>query len=110
MDASSPCRIECAFQESFTSFWCTSLVEGRRTVQLEATELFSGLSQDFLGRVRHLAEVCKYSSDESIFYEGDPAEDIFILREGKVELTYSLPQDPTTEIRITHILPGENFA
>jgi CRP-like cAMP-binding protein len=79
-------------------------------VQLEATELFGGLSPDFLGRVLRLAKVCEFSADQSIFYEGDPAEDIFILSEGKVELTYSLPQDPTTEIRITHILPGENFA
>jgi len=79
-------------------------------VQLEGTELFGGLSPDFLARVKGLAKVCNFSANESIFYEGDPAENIFLLREGKVELTYSLPQDPTTEIRITHILPGGNFA
>jgi CRP-like cAMP-binding protein len=79
-------------------------------VDLERSALFIGLSGDVVGKIKRLVRVQSYAQDESLFYEGDPADDLYILRTGRVELTYTLPQDATTEIRITQIDPGENFA
>jgi CRP-like cAMP-binding protein len=79
-------------------------------VEIENATLFGGLPADVLAKVRELARVRDYAAGETIFNEGDPTEDIYILREGSVELTYTLPQDPTTEIRITRVAPGETFA
>jgi CRP/FNR family transcriptional regulator, cyclic AMP receptor protein len=79
-------------------------------VEIAQATLFLDLSGDVIARVRDLARVHEYAAGETIFNEGDPADDIYILREGFVELTYTLPQDPSTEIRITRISPGETFA
>lgn len=79
-------------------------------MDLEQSALFNGLSKDVLARIQRLARVQNFARGETLFNEGDPAEDLYILHTGRVELTYTLPQDPTTEIRITQIDPGENFA
>jgi|RhiMethySRZTD1v2_1073278.scaffolds.fasta_scaffold167930_3 CRP-like cAMP-binding protein len=83
---------------------------GRRTLNLEQTQLFTGLSADVLARIEELAHVETFAAGQTLFFEGDPAEELYILREGRIELTYTLPQDSTTEIRITQVGPGENFA
>jgi CRP-like cAMP-binding protein len=79
-------------------------------MELEQAKLFRELSPDVLARIRRLARVQEHVAGDTIFSEGDPAQDLYILREGSVELSYTLPQDPTTEIRITRIAPGETFA
>ena len=79
-------------------------------MRLEEAEIFTGLSRDVIARIEVIARVRNYAQDETLFSEGDTADDLFVLRSGRVELTYSLPQDPTSEIRITDIGPGENFA
>jgi CRP-like cAMP-binding protein len=79
-------------------------------VELEQAVLFGQLSGDLIARVKVLAQIKKYVQGETIFNEGDTAEDIYILREGKVELTYTLPQDPAAELRITDVSPGQTFA
>src|SRR5688572_8312843 len=82
----------------------------RLSMEIEKAILFGGLPVDFLAKVRELARVRDYAAGETIFHEGDPADDIYILREGSVELSYTLPQDPTSEIRIARVAPGETFA
>ena len=80
------------------------------TVNLENSLLFQGLPRDVLARIEDLARVDEFKSGERIFREGEPAVDLYILREGKVELTYTLPNDPDTDIRINDVSPGEVFA
>lgn len=79
-------------------------------MELERTELFVGLSADVIARIQTMARVEYFHEDETIFSEGDTAQDLFVLRSGQVELTYTLPQDPLTAIRIARVMPGENFA
>lgn len=79
-------------------------------VELEQAVLFGHLSGDITTKVKGFAKIKEYVREETIFNEGDAAEDIFILREGKVELTYTLPQDPTAELRIADVSPGQTFA
>jgi len=79
-------------------------------VRLENCGLFIDLPSDVLERIHGL--VCERDFDENttIFNEGDPAEELFILASGEVELDYTLPNQPDTVLRITRIAPGEVFA
>ena len=79
-------------------------------MELEQSNLFAGLPTEILAKIRQLARVHNYLGNDVIFPEGQPAEDLYILRDGRVLLTYTLPQDPTTEIRIAQVQPGETFA
>lgn len=79
-------------------------------MDLEHALLFRDLPRSLTASIRSLARVRQYAKDDTLFLEGDPADEIYVLRDGRVELTYTLPQDPLTEILITHIEPGENFA
>lgn len=79
-------------------------------MELEQAALFSNLSRDVITRIETMARVEFFCEDETIFSEGDVAKDLFVVRSGEVELTYTLPQDAATAIRITHVSPGEDFA
>ena len=79
-------------------------------MDLDNATLFQGLPKDVLAKIHTLAHVEDYSAGDKIFREGEPAVDLYILREGKVELTYTLPNDPDTDIRISLVAPGEVFA
>jgi len=79
-------------------------------VELEQAALFQGLPAEVLAKIRQLAKVRNYLGNEVIFSEGDPAADFYILRDGKVLLTFTMPHDPATEIRIAQVEPGETFA
>ena len=79
-------------------------------MELEDTALFRGIDPAVLAKIREIARVRNYLGNEIIVREGDPAADFYILRDGKVLLTFTLPQDPDTEIRIAHVGPGETFA
>ncbi len=79
-------------------------------MELEKADLFVGLSRDVIARIQTIARIEYFYAGETIFFEGDVALDLFVVRSGQVELTYTLPQDPTTAIRIAPVLPGENFA
>jgi CRP-like cAMP-binding protein len=79
-------------------------------MDLERATLFSGVSKEVQEAIACLARISEYACGATIFVENDPAVDIYILREGEVELSYTLPQDPSSEIRIARISPGETFA
>ena len=79
-------------------------------MELEQSTLFQGIDPAVLVEIRKLARIRNYLGNETIFSEGDPATDFYILRDGKVLLTYTLPHDTETEIRIAQVEPGETFA
>jgi CRP-like cAMP-binding protein len=79
-------------------------------MELEQSVLFQGIAGDALQEIRALAKVRNFLGNEVIFEEGDPAHDLYILRDGRVVLTFTLPQDSTTEMRIAQVHPGETFA
>lgn len=55
-------------------------------------QLFSELHQSELDRIASIASIKKYSKGEAIFFEGDPANDFFIVVRGKVKV-YKLSQE-----------------
>ena len=79
-------------------------------MDLNHVTLFRGLIQDALEKIHSLAKVSEFKPGQQIFAEDEPAVDLYILSEGKVELSYTLPNDPETDIRIAEISPGQVFA
>ena len=78
-------------------------------VPLEESWLFHGLPPAIQGKIRLLATEEHFACDSTIFAEGDPANTLYILGDGEVELTYVLPcRDPVT-MRIARVGPGEVF-
>jgi len=72
--------------------------------------LFEGLPGEVLSRIEELATEKKYPSGTTIFSEGDPADDLYILAQGEVDLTYVLHCRSPVTMRIARVLPGEVFA
>jgi toluene monooxygenase system ferredoxin subunit len=71
---------------------------------------FDGVPADAMGPVKALCKSQDFKSGETVFDEDEPAQDVFLLESGKIELTFSLPQKGReTQIRITEIHPGEVF-
>ncbi len=79
-------------------------------MDLNQLTLFRGLNEDVLAKIRSLAKVSEFKAEEQIFAEDEPAVDLYILSEGKVELSYTLPNDAETDIRIVDVSRGHVFA
>jgi CRP-like cAMP-binding protein len=78
-------------------------------VELEQSALLRGLSADVLAELKQLATVRDHLGNEIILREGDPAKEVFVVRDGKVLLTCGLPRDPTTRVHVAQLDPGESF-
>jgi toluene monooxygenase system ferredoxin subunit len=79
-------------------------------VRLEHCGLFTGLPPGVLERIQAFVCVREFDENATIFNEGDPAEELFLLASGEVELDYTLPSQPDTVLKITRVAPGEVFA
>jgi CRP-like cAMP-binding protein len=75
--------------------------------QLAGVPLFRGLASDALARVVELASPRRTSAGEFFFNEGDEAEAMFVLTDGRVKLTQLTPEGHQIVLRI--ISPGEAF-
>jgi len=49
--------------------------------------LFAGLAADELGDIKKFAQIRKMGAGEYYFLQGDPANSVFVVREGRVKLT-----------------------
>jgi CRP-like cAMP-binding protein len=83
---------------------------GDRTL-LERSELFAGLTTDQIERVADLGEEITYQRDEVIVREGEASDEIYVVREGMVEVLVSegaIPDVPgPPQMRpIVHLGPG----
>jgi CRP-like cAMP-binding protein len=79
-------------------------------VSIEDCALFSDLPSATLDRIRSVTVERHYGDGETIFHEGDDAVELFILASGRVELSYTLPNDATISLPITKVAPGDLFA
>jgi CRP-like cAMP-binding protein len=79
-------------------------------VGLENCGLFQGLPPELLRRIKEMASEREFPASTTIFSEGEPAAELLILRSGKVQLDYTLPNDPSIKLPITDIRPGDVFA
>lgn len=67
---------------------------------LGSLPLFEGLTQSELDTVIKTAVIRRLSQDEFFFFQGDPAESIYVLREGRVKLTQLAPDGQQILLRV----------
>jgi toluene monooxygenase system ferredoxin subunit len=73
-------------------------------------EIFEGLEDAELEKVKICCEEVKLSEEGVIFAENDPARYLYTLLEGQVSLRYRLPsKDSGEENRVATITPGNTF-
>ncbi|NBD13639.1 MULTISPECIES: cyclic nucleotide-binding domain-containing protein [Corallococcus] len=58
---------------------------------LKKVALFEGLTQGQLAKVARIASSRTYSAGDYLFREGDTGQDMFILTDGKVRISKSVP-------------------
>jgi hypothetical protein len=82
---------------------------GRETVVqfLERTTLFGGLGRRDLGWLARCVHVRHFHDGESIYEEGRPGAALFLLRQGKVEITKRMPDG--TALSIATLGPPASF-
>jgi CRP-like cAMP-binding protein len=79
------------------------------SVSIEESRVFQGLEPAVLDRITAIAIEKRYSVDDRIFTEGDPASEIYVLSEGQVELVYIIHARSPVPIKIAHLMPGDLF-
>src|SRR5947207_6191304 len=65
-------------------------------VVLKTSKLFGGMLGAELDALEHTAQVKAYKAGRNIFQEGDPGDGIYLILEGKVQITCLLGQDQRT--------------
>ncbi len=84
----------------------------QKVVDWENSYFFNGvaLSNEPVEEIRALVREQVFKANEEIFDEGDDATNVYILKSGQVELTFTLPTHRDQTVRITVVRPGELFA
>jgi CRP-like cAMP-binding protein len=81
--------------------------------QLRRHPFFSGLSAQQLIHIADISEIVHFSKDTIIYSQNNPAEKLYLLESGLVDLIYKSeePFNPKTakEFSIGEINPGETF-
>jgi len=65
-------------------------------VALKTSKLFGGMLSAELEALEHTAQVKAYKAGRNIFQEGDPGDGLYLILEGKVQITCLLGQDQRT--------------
>jgi len=76
---------------------------------IERFDSFSSLKDDEIRALAILAVENRYSAGESIFHEGDPATNLYLLLEGRVEMTMNTNADGSRRAAVITLGPGEVF-
>lgn len=75
---------------------------------LESIDLFGELDAAQLERVAQVARQHRLARDAYLYYQGDPADHLFVLLEGRLKLTQVTPEGH--QILLRYVGPGEAFA
>ena len=75
---------------------------------LETMDMLAGFDSDEIGLLRSIVEVSHYAPGEVIVREGDPADSLFLLAAGLVNVCLRLG-DGTRQKRLATIAPGVAF-
>ncbi len=67
--------------------FCTNIEKGEDAMEQKKTSLFWGLDQSFVNKVMYSARKEHLKGDRIIFEQGDPADRVYFLLKGSVELT-----------------------
>ena len=76
---------------------------------IESFSDFEHLQENESKALATLAEEARYKAGELIFHEGDPATDLYLLLEGRVEMMMDTSADGTQRAMVMTIGPGEIF-
>jgi len=80
---------------------------GKTRVELADQDLCQGLEPQDLERLQTIVKPVTYEADETIFDCGDPADSLFLILEGEVEVL--LPTDSGQHKRLAMLSPGMSF-
>ncbi|MCB2215469.1 Crp/Fnr family transcriptional regulator [Desulfofustis glycolicus] len=69
--------------------------------ELETTSVFRGLNDQQLETLSALCTMESYKRDDCLFKEGEPAEHMWIVTEGQVDLRFELPGNRTSSAENT---------
>ncbi|MEO6181505.1 MAG: ATP-binding protein [Verrucomicrobiota bacterium] len=76
-------------------------------ILLEACPLFKNLTEPELARVRSAAREFTFAAEETIFKEGDPGNGLYIVKNGRVQISVVLNQ--AARVVLTRLNPGDLF-
>ena len=76
-------------------------------VTLEASKLFCLLNPAELNALRHIAREQQFPAAKEIFKEGDKGDGVYVVKEGKVEISGLVR--PDMRLVFSHIGPGDVF-
>ena len=77
-------------------------------VRISDCGLFQDLDAGVLKEIEALATERQYGADEAVYAEGDQASELFVLADGEVELSFTVPGHPEAlHVAIRRVLPGE---
>jgi CRP-like cAMP-binding protein len=71
---------------------------------------FAGLDEAELKAIAMIAEEVRVPAKTILFEEGQPADALFLLLEGSVDLSFNSPLGLAEQVHIGEVNPGEPFA
>jgi CRP/FNR family cyclic AMP-dependent transcriptional regulator len=75
---------------------------------LKKANLFAGLSGKQIDALESIGETRKHAQDKVVFEEGTPGDEIFVLLEGRVQITVEMARK-TEQAPVHTVLPGSVF-
>jgi CRP-like cAMP-binding protein len=89
----------------------TKMAEKIEPVGIEASELFRDLPKEqLISQIKAMSRTEAYPAGTVIFREDEPADQLWLLRSGRVRLVFTEPAGwAHGEFLITHIKPGQAF-
>jgi CRP/FNR family cyclic AMP-dependent transcriptional regulator len=89
----------------------TKMAEKIEPVGIEASELFRDLPKEqLISQIKAMSRTETYPAGTVIFREDEPADQLWLLRSGRVRLVFTEPAGwAHGEFLITHIKPGQAF-
>jgi CRP/FNR family cyclic AMP-dependent transcriptional regulator len=76
-------------------------------IDLRRAEFFRGLGPDHLDRIRHLVQEASFERQKALYFEGQPAEYLWVIRSGEVRLYKSSASGRVTTLEV--LTAGEMF-
>jgi CRP/FNR family transcriptional regulator, cyclic AMP receptor protein len=71
---------------------------------------FAGLDEVELKAIAMIADEVRVPAKTILFEEGQPADALFLLLDGSVDLSFTSPLGPAEQVHIGEVNPGEPFA
>lgn len=74
---------------------------------LRRFSFFAGVEPALLKEIAMLGEEVAYQADEWLFHQGDPAEALYLILEGSVDLKMNLDEAGTRQVDVCTLVEGD---